>query len=106
MITRRLPPYLKRHARRMQEQPDHPVFVFIGPDAWDAVKRAFIGCVCPVGEDPERFDWMPLRGHDPVCVIEAGTINPEDREALIIALLRGGNPHVLTDEPAVYRGDR
>ena len=100
----RSPPYLKRHTRRMHEHPDHPVLVFIGPEAWDRAKTTFIGIVCPLGDDPERYDWMSLRGHDPVCVIEAGAINPEDREALIIALLRAGIPQVLTDEPAVYRG--
>ena len=102
---RRSPPYLKRHARRMQEHPDHPVFVFIGPEAWDRVKNTFIGCVCPLGDDPERFDWSALRNRNLVIVIEAGDIPRGEGMALIVALLRTGIRQISYASHDAYGSD-
>jgi hypothetical protein len=98
-------PYMKRHALRVKQNPRHPIMVFIGSDAWNFAGQAYIGIVCPLGKDPDQYDWTPLRGHDPVMVLQRGDINPEDRDAVIVALLRAGIAQVMTDEPAVYRGE-
>lgn len=95
---RRFPPYLKRHAQRLQENPGHPVFIFVGADAWAAVKRCYIGCVCPLDEDPAVFYWSALRAC-PVFIIGAGPVPEEAVHALGLELLRVGIP------AAVFAGE-
>lgn len=90
---RRLPPYLKRNAPRMQENPKEPCFIFIGPNAWVAAKQCFLGCVCPLDEDAQAFDWAVLRCR-PVLIIEVGRVPDEAIHALGVALILAGIPVV------------
>ena len=109
VMQKRLPPYLKRHADRLQKNPGHPVSIFIGPNAWEAVKRAYVGCVCPLDEDPALFHWSALRMFL-VFIHEAGHVADETVHALGLELLRAGIPvvtflgeeHRVEGEPRIW----
>lgn len=101
----RLPPYLKRHADRLRNDPSVSVWIAIGVGAWSWVRerqRTHIATLCPPSDDPATFDWSLCAGHDPVLLQLAGATEGEQVRALIEALMRGGVNRVLASTGLRY----
>lgn len=74
------------------------VHVVAGAAAWDwargeSDRRLLV--VAPHSEDPARFDWSALAGHDPVLLVHAGALADEDAQRLVTALMHDGTRRVL-----------
>lgn len=74
--------------------------VLCGADCWDWAywwadhgNRLFV--VLPPGEDPDRFDWRLLQGHDPVPIQPVGDVDGASVQGLAAALIRDGVQRVL-----------
>jgi hypothetical protein len=72
--------------------------VACGPGAWDWARERVdhrLLTLLPPGDDPARFDWRMLAGHDPVLVVPCGPVDTDVLHHLADAILRDGAQRVL-----------
>lgn len=109
-LALRLPPYGRAVASALDSgdftgkigaSPDGSaatMFVVCGSDAWhiarDAWNRALL-LVAPPGEDPARFRWDLLAGHEPIMLMRAGDIDGDDLLLLVETLLSDGVERII-----------
>ncbi len=107
----RLPPYGIILRERLADRANWPrwagtspdgnhvsIWIACGPGAWQWA-RAHIDhrllLVAPLGEDPARYNWRMLRGHDPVTLLSCGAITADDVLAVVRAMMACGVDRVM-----------
>lgn len=73
--------------------------VLTGSDAWRLAgqwtEQPRLYVLAPIGDDPARFDWRLLAGHDPVLLHIIGQVDGDHIRRLVPAILGDGTRRVL-----------
>jgi len=103
--TRGLPPYARtiidggRFPGTSRDGSQHTYWLVIGPHAWDQARefrdQGRAVTMLPPGDDPKRFRWDFLAGHDPVLLVKAGNVQGHEIRALVEAVMADGVGRVL-----------
>jgi len=102
---RRLPPFARtiidggRFPGTSRDGSRHTYWIVIGPAAWEQAKefrdQGRAVTMLPPGDDPKRFRWDFLSGHDPVLLVKAGETQGHEIRALVEAVMADGVGRVL-----------
>jgi len=95
---RRLPPFARTITSRTIPA-NATLWLVAGQHAWDEATRlrdqGRMLAMLPPGDDPKRYRWDFLAGHDPVLLVKAGATQGHEIRALVEAVMSDGVGRVL-----------